>query len=202
MGTWIPVFVALVSAAGAATAAVIAGRSASRTKAAELAAAQLLDLERRQSESRAEVFEPLIEALFRLWEIVKDDAAEDVDRFEKEVGAHLRRFLHWVSIYGSDDAVRMALRFMQSSYHAPPPQIQIRMIGDLIVTARRELGYADTDIGPVEVLGMRINDIYDDEAMLRALTDPFEAVAAELGWVPPWTRAASVASKRHASESA
>jgi hypothetical protein len=96
----------------------------------------------------------------------------------------------------------MALHFMQASYHDPPPQIQIRMIGDLIVTARRELGYADTDIGPVEVRGMRINDIYEDEAMLRALTDPFEAVAAELDWVPPWTRAASVASKRHAGESA
>lgn len=200
MGVWIPVLVALVSAVGAATAAVIAGRSASRTKAAELAAARILDLERRQSQSRAEVFEPLIEALFRVWEIAKDDAGDDADRFEREVGADLRRFIHWVSIYGSDDAVRMAQRFMQASYHDPPPHILIRMIGDLIVTARRELGYADTGIGPLEVLGMRINDVYDDEVTFRVLTDPFEVVAARLGWVPPWTRAVPAESEHQASE--
>jgi hypothetical protein len=200
MDTWIPVLVALVSAAGAATAAVVAGRFASRTKTAELAAARILDLERRQSESRAEVYAPLIEALFRLWEIMKDGADADPERFEREVLVDVRRFNHWVQIYGSDEAVRMSLRFMQALFHDPPTQVVIRMIGDLILTARRELGYPDTSIGPVEILGMRINDIYEDEVVLRALTDPFDVVAARLGWVPPWTHGAPAESERQASE--
>ncbi len=187
MTIWIPVIVASLSALGAVVAAAIAGRSAGRTKKAEIEASRIVELERRVSISRAEIFEPMVAALLRVWDLTSDGQTGDADAFEEAAGADIRRFMHWVQIYGSDEAVRVSLRFMQAIYHSPPPNIVMRLIGELIVVARRELGYPETDITALEVLGMRITDVYTDPEIYADLTQSLPRVFARYDWTPPWT---------------
>jgi hypothetical protein len=193
---WVPVIVAGVSAAGALGAAVVAGVAASRTKAAELGATKAVELEKRLSSSRTEVFEPLVEAVGRLWDHIATGKPMDPPTFEQIAGAPIRRFTHWVQIYGSDDAVRASLRFMQGTYGGAPPLVLVRLLGDLIVAARRELGYADTEIRAVEVLAMRITDAYTSPEYYADLTDPLETVCARHGWRPPWSQPVDAAERR------
>lgn len=183
MGSGIPVIVAVLSAAGAIAAAALAARSASRTKTAEIEAARVLQPERR----RAEIFESLVEALFSVWELTAAGKAGDAKAFEKTSGAAIRRFMHWVQIYGSDEAVTACLQFMQAIYHAPPPNVLMRLLADLVVVARRELGWPDTQIGPLEVMGMRITDVYTDAEIYADLTEPVARVFRRHNWIPPWT---------------
>jgi hypothetical protein len=187
MSTWVPIAVSGVAALGAIVAAVIAARSATRTKSAELQANRILDLEARLSSSRGKVFEPLVEAVGRLWDHISSDEPMDPDTFDRLAGQDIRRFTHWVQIYGSDDSVEVALQFMQASYHSPPPMVLVRLLGELLVAARRELGYPDTAISSLEVLGMRINDAYTNLDFYADLSDPIELVFSRHGWAPPWS---------------
>jgi hypothetical protein len=187
MSDWVtPALAAGIPAAGAVVAAVVAARSAARTKAAELRATRTLAPEHR----RAEVFEGLAEAIEEVWEIVRSGKA-DPKTFEKGPLVAIRRFMHWVQIYGSDEAVRASNRYMQALYHDVPPVISLRLMGNLIIVARRELGMPDTEIGSVDVLGFWVTDIYDDPQVYADLTEPIEGVYARHGWTPPWASASS-----------
>ena len=197
MSSWIAIVVAVVSAAGAIAAAIVAARSAAKTKQAELQAARLLDAEKRLSGLRAEVFEPLVEAIGRLWDAISKKQKIDAQAFDQIAGNDIRRFTQWVQIYGSDEALEAALRFMQATYNPPPEMVLVRLLGELVVAARRELGYPDTRIGALEVLAMRISDAYTNSAYRADLTDPLEIVFARNGWTPPW--ALSLEAERDAS---
>jgi hypothetical protein len=182
-----PAIAAGIPAAGALVAAVVAARSAARTKAAELQATRVLEPERR----RAEVFESLIEAFDQMWQITRSGKASNPAAFERGPLPVIQRFMHWVQMYGSDEAVVASHQFMQAIYHEPPPNVLMRLMGDLIVVARRELGYPETNIGPVEVLGMWITDIYTDAQIYSDMTDPLDRVFARHKWTPPWPTAPS-----------
>lgn len=183
MREWIPVIVSVVAASGAITAAVASSRAAARSS-------RIMELERRLSESRAQVFEPMVEALLRIWDLTASGRSGDEKAYEEAAGQDLRRFVHWVQIYGSDDSVMVAHRFMQALYHDPPPNVVMRLIGELVLVARRELGYADTEITPIELLGMRITDVYTDANIRADLTLPLDEVFTRHSWTPPWSAAA------------
>lgn len=187
MATWVPIIVAIVSAVGAICAALIAARSARRAKDFELQANRILELEKRLAESRAKIFEPMVEAVERLWDHMAAGKPLDADTLKTVALNDIISFTHWVQIYGSDESVRVALRFMQAVYNSPPPNVLVRLLAELIVATRRDLGYQTTEIGPLEVLGMRITDAYTNEEYRKDLSDPLEAVFARYGWTPPWS---------------
>ncbi|HEY2354751.1 MAG TPA: hypothetical protein VGH79_07640 [Gaiellaceae bacterium] len=171
----------MVPTIGAIVAAVVAARSASRTKAAELRATRTLAPEHR----KAEVFEGLAEAIEEVWRLVGDDKAT-TKAFERGPMLAIRRFMHWVQIYGSDEAVRTSSRYMQAIYHNVPPIISMRQLADLIIVARRELGLPATGLEPLDVLAFWVTDVYDDPKARADLTDPIEDVYRRHGWSPPW----------------
>jgi hypothetical protein len=181
---WIPVVIAGVSALGAVLAAAIAGRSAARSKDAELQAGRLLELERHLSTARTAVFAELIEVLMNVMDLAKSGVQSQ--RQQDALNAKMTRCLHSIPVYASDETVRAIIRFMQATYADAPGEIVLRLAADLLVTVRRELGYPRTTILPVEMLATRINDAYADDATHAALTDPLEQVFARYQWTPPW----------------
>lgn len=187
MDHWVtPAIAAGIPAAGAIIAAGLAARSAARTKAAELRATRTLTSEHR----RAEVFEGLAEAIEEVWQLISRDKVNTKD-FEKGPMPAIRRFMHWVQIYGSDESVQAASQYMQAIYHGVPPIISMRQMSELIIVTRRELGLEGTGLRPIDVMSFWINDVYDDPQVLADVTDPIEQVYARHGWVPPWEIGAS-----------
>jgi hypothetical protein len=183
----VPVLAAGIPAVGAVAAAGYAAREARRSKTAELQASRILDLERRLSESRQKVFEPLVEALGRFVDFMgKGEALDDLDVLKELLLDDLFKFAHWVQIYGSDEAVHATMHFMQAVWAQAPANVLIRLQGELVLAARRELGHRDTEIKPVENFAMRINDAYTDPAWRADLSDPIDVVFARHGWTPPW----------------
>jgi hypothetical protein len=168
-------------------AAIVAGRYALRAKAAEFQAARVLELERRLATSKAEVLEPMVEAVGRMFELVTQGKAGDQDAFEEVTGPAFRKSLHWVQIYGADETVLTVHKMMQSFYANPPPEIALRLVGELLIAARRELGQPDTKLDALDLMGIRINDLYSgDPRLMRCLRIPEKELYAEVGWHPPW----------------
>jgi hypothetical protein len=181
-----PVLAAGIPAVGAVTAAGFAAREARRSKAAELQATQILELERRLSEARQKVFEPMVEAIGRFWEHIASGKPLDEATTKAIVLDDIFRFAHWVQIYGSDEAVRATVQFMQALWVKAPANILVRFQGELIIAARRELGYRDTEIEPIDSFALRFNDAYTDQAWRADMTDPLEVVFERHDWTPPW----------------
>jgi hypothetical protein len=182
------VIVALIAAGAAVAGAIVSAYNARRNEKDRVDAARLLELEKRVATSRAEVFEPLVEAIGRVWDLVAAGKADD-KAFRDVAFQDLQRFNHWVQIYGSDESVRFAHRFMQALYAEAPPFIVLRFMAELILQARRELGYPETELNALDLLGIRINDVYADPAFYDTLTLPPDELYAREGWTPPWDRA-------------
>jgi hypothetical protein len=187
MSVLIPLIAAGVPALGAVGAAGVAAQAAKRSRTAEFQAKRILDLEKRLSDSRAKVFEPMVEAIGRLWDHIESGKPVDPGTMKTVALDDITRFAHWVQIYGSDDSVHATAHFMQASFNSAPSNILVRLMGELIIAARRELGYADTSVGPLESFGMRITDAYTDAHYRADLTDPLDVVFARYQWTPPWS---------------
>lgn len=186
MSIWIPFVAAGVPALGAVGAAGVAAGAAKRSQAAEAEAKRIRDLEKRLSESRAKIFEPMVDAIGRLWDHIARGDPLDPETMKRVVLDDITRFAHWVQIYGSDNSVRTTTQFMQATFNNAPPNILVRLMGELIIAARRELGYPETTIGPLDSFAMRINDAYTDPTYRADLTEPLEDVFARHDWTPPW----------------
>jgi hypothetical protein len=179
-----PILAGGVPAAGAIAAAAVAARAARRSKATEVQATQLLDAERRISESRQKVFEPMVEALGRFLQLTMEDKFDDAAA--KVFLSDMGRFAHWVQIYGSDESVIATMHFLQAVWQEAPTNVLIRLQGELIIATRRELGYPDTRIGCLESFALRINDVFTTPGWRADLTDPLDDVFARHRWLPPW----------------
>jgi hypothetical protein len=178
VGTWIPVIVAVVSA-------LLAGYYARKTKSVELQAQRLMELERRVAASKSQVFEPLLEAIGEFW--ARIGRGEDATKWaEKNFVPVFVRFSHWVQVYGSDESVRIVHRYMQALYHDVPSEVTMRLLAELVIAARRELGLPETDIDAVDVMGIRITDIYEDGTPLPWASLPEEELYKHAEWTPPW----------------
>ena len=98
----------------------------------------------------------------------------------------LHEFFVWVSIYGSDDSVIAFRNFQQAASSGVPPEITARLYADLVVAARRDIARSDTQIGPPEIIGMKVNDLYSNPDYYRTMALPFKEVCEHYGWTPPW----------------
>lgn len=178
---WVPILIALVAAAGSVVAVVVASRSSAAVKDAELKSARIQDLENRLSASKAEVYEPMVETL----RAVLDSAGTEEELSEEETLDTLRRFSAWVQIYGNDEAVRAFHRFMQAAYSEPPPVVVMRFYVETILAIRRDIGYPESTLDAMDILGIRIKDAYSGEWAAQMIA-PLPEFYRMAGWVPPW----------------
>jgi hypothetical protein len=179
VASWIPVIVAAISAA-------VAGWFAIRAKRWEARSLRLIELERRAAVSKEQVFHPLIDGIGDMWaRSVKDEATPEW--FEENVLPRFIEFMKWGGIYASDDLVWTMHRYMQAIFHDAPPNVVMRLLTELTISLRRELGNPDTKVTALDLTSFRINDIYGAEGLGAAWARlPEPKVYEAEGWTPPW----------------
>jgi len=106
---------------------------------------------------------------------------------DKEFRSLTSKFMAWVTIYGSDEAVKIFSRWMQATYHDPPATILLRLYAEFVLAARRDMGYPTTEVTEADFLAMRIKDLYHrDQTLYASLQRPIEDVARDEKWPIPW----------------
>jgi hypothetical protein len=168
--------VACIPAIAAIIAAITAARAARVTKRTEIEAQRLRDLEGRISEKKYDTYRPMLDTL-------KDLISQQIDA--STFRTRTSEFTTWISIYGSDEAVKSFHNFMQASFHNAPAKVLMKLYAEFIIAARRDMGNPSTKIRASHFLGMRINDIYDNN-VLSDVDSPLESICRETGWTPPW----------------
>lgn len=181
---WLALALSLIAASAAVIAAVVSGRYAQASKASEAKAQRLRELEQRLSEKKFAMYSQVLTTLGALFGPDKSEK----DRASKKLPRDLADFATWVGIYGSDEAVRATRNLMQASYAEAPFKVYLRLYAELLLAARRDIGYPDTDLMAGDLLGIRINDLYTNEEIYWALMAPFEELCSKTGWRAPWLR--------------
>lgn len=182
MAEWVPFFASLVAAASSFAAAIVAARSASRTRDAQIQAERTFELEKRLAASRAEVYQPMVELLRTVFDSIGSGADVEPSQTREIVS----KFTAWLQVYGSDNAVRSFHKFMQASYHNAPPAVLLRLYSEVVMAIRRDLGEPNTEVTLVDLLGMRITDIYETFAPGLQLDE--QEFFGQNEWHPPWRR--------------
>ena len=186
---WIPTVVAAAISAGAA---IYAAWAAIKAKASEVEATRLRELEQRLSERKMEIYGRIMAALGNL--LTPEEARRLAPKAPKNkpggdsLDSAIFDFMNDVVIYGSDDVLRAFTRFRLASDANPPAPVIIRLVSDFMLAIRRDLDGGQSAVTGIEVIGMRINGLYDDPNTIAALTEPFEVVCAQNEWTPPWER--------------
>jgi len=178
----IPLVVAAVPAIASIVAAILAVRSARASRAAEIEAARLRDLEDRLAERRYDTYQPMIDLLRRMMDGTKTGTKVS----ERESTGKLSEFGAWISIFGSDDALRAYHNFMQGAFRGAPTPIAMRLYADFLLAVRKDMGDSSSASTQAEVLGIRINDLYDDPTFRDMATLSFEDLCKRHDWQPPW----------------
>lgn len=179
---WLTLLLVAIPALAAVTAAIVAGRYAKASKASEVSAQRLRDLEQRISERKFDMYKPVIEMYATIFS--KDETEKA--RALKQVPKELPKFTTWIGVYGSDEAIRAFHNVMQGSFSSAPPKIAIRLYAEFLIATRRDIGYRDTLVTARDLLGLRINDLYQSDDYSWLLTAPFDEVCARFEWSPPW----------------
>jgi hypothetical protein len=122
----------------------------------------------------------MIDALKNIMNLQRMTANEFRDRTSE--------FATWISIFGSDEAVKAFHDFMQASYHAAPPAVLMKLYADFVISARRDMGYPNTEIKQSHFVGIRISDLYDNN-ILKDINKPLADICREAQWTPPWPHA-------------
>lgn len=173
-----------------AGAAIYAARAATKAKASEVEATRLRELEQRLSERKMEIYGRIMAALGNL--LIPEEARRLAPKAPKNkpggdsLDSAIFDFMNDVVIYGSDDVLRAFTRFRLASDANPPAPVIIRLVSDFMLAIRRDLDGGQSAVTGIEVIGMRINGLYDDPNTIAALTEPFEVVCAQNEWTPPW----------------
>jgi hypothetical protein len=178
---WIAVVVSVISAAGAVVAALVAGHYAGKSKQAELSAARVLELEKRLAGMKEEVYRPMVELLRSMWDSAKSGKQPN----QAKMLETLSRFTAWAQMYGSDDVVIAHHKMMQAAFTEPPSEVMMRYIAEMTLALRKDLGDPETRVDAIDLLGMRIKDIYEGDMVGKYALGENEFSAAE-GWTPPW----------------
>lgn len=185
VGSWlVPLAAATVPAVASIGAAILAARSARASRAAELDAERIRDLEDRLAERKYDVYKPMIEMLRKMLDSKGDPAKAGR---QAAMVAQLSEFAAWVSIFGSDEALRAFHNFMQGAFAEAPPTVLIRLYADFVIAARHDMGDTASTVTPTEILGLRINDLYSSD-MVKSTSLPFVDLCEEVGWQAPWLR--------------
>ena len=186
--TWsvlLPIIPALLSAG----AAVYAALAASRARASELEAVRLRELEQRLSVKKMEAYEEILTALGNMLtpEALRPPVvARKGQQAQDPLGVAVAAFMNQAIIYCSDEVLVSFSRFRMASGHNPPAPVLMRLVADFMLAIRRDLDGGQSKVTGIELLGMRINDLFTQPTLLAALKDPFDDVCDREGWVPPW----------------
>ena len=178
----VPLGVAAVPAIASIVAAVLSARSARKSRLAEMDAARINELENRLSERKYDLYRPMIDLLRKMMDTSKTGTTIN----QKQMQRDLSEFGAWINIFGSDEAIRAFHNFMQGAYHSAPPQVLMRLYADFILAARRDMGYQNTATTAQEILGIRINDIYESPEMQAVASMTFMDLCAHHNWPIPW----------------
>ncbi|MHC3424719.1 hypothetical protein [Streptomyces sp. DT18] len=183
--TWgLPIAIAAIPALASVAAAVIAARAAKRAKKLEIDAQYLRDLEARISEKKYDVYKPMINLL--------KEILDQRQTSEEESRARISEFSAWITIFGSDEAIAAFHYFMQASYaQGAPPVVLMKLFAEFVISARRDMGYPNTEITAKHFLGMRIRDLYTSD-QLAQVDIPLADLCREVGWTPPWAERPAV----------
>jgi hypothetical protein len=179
---WITILVAGIAAAAAVIAAIVAALSARSTKQLELRAQRTRELESRISERKIDVYKPMIELLGN----VISNAAHGIQTAPEETTSKIAEFTTWITIYGADETVRTYHNFMQAAFNQAPMLVTSRLYAELILASRRDIGYPDTSVTALQIMGMRVNDLYSEAEYRHAMDLPFEELCRQEKWSPPW----------------
>jgi hypothetical protein len=177
--TWIPVIAAVA-------AALFAGWAGLRTKRFELRAQRAMELERRSAVSKAEVFEPFVAVLGELWDRTGDETELTPEWAAETVMPRLRELMKWVGIYGSDDLIWTMHRYMQAVFADVPPLVAVRLLTELMLAFRRDLANPDTKVKALDLMGLRLHDVYENGLPIPAAGLSERDLYAAEGWTPPW----------------
>lgn len=195
---WGQLLISIIPALAAIAAAVIAAKSARRAQTAEAETARLRQLEERLSAKKYETYEPMLTLLGELLtpEDINDGSSsatkkKAANRSTAELVRGHVKFSTWISVFGSDEAVRAYERLMQASYSDPPPQVFLRLYAEFVIAARRDISYSETEIRAINVMGMRMTDAYTDARTRNCLEVNFDVLCSEVNWTPPWPIAGS-----------
>lgn len=180
----------ILAAALSAGAAIYAAWAAAKAKASEVEATRLRELEQRLSERKMEIYGRIMAALGNL--LIPEEARRLAPKAPKNkpsgdsLESAIFDFMNDVVIYGSDDVLQAFTRFRIASDANPPAPVIIRLVSDFMLAIRRDLDGGQSAVTGLEVIGMRINGLYDESNTIAALTEPFEVVCAQNEWTPPW----------------
>lgn len=154
------------------------------------------ELEQRLSERKMEIYGRIMAALGNL--LTPEEARRPPEEARRPAPKAPKNkpgedtaifdFMNNVVIYGSDDVLRAFTRFRLASNAEPPTPVIIRLVSDFMLAIRRDLDGGQSAVTGIEVIGMRINGLYNDPNTIAALTEPFEVVCAQNEWTPPWER--------------
>ena len=148
MTTWIPVIVAVTSA-------LLAGWFAMRAREVGASGAALTrNRAPRREFEESEAFEPLVAAIAEFWERAGKDEASP-EWIEEHLMPRFQEYMRWVAIYGSDDAVWTVHRYMQAIHADAPSGITMRLLAELTLSLRRELGQPETKVTALDVYGLQ-----------------------------------------------
>jgi hypothetical protein len=185
--SWIAIVVAVIAACAAFFAAAVAAWSARSVKRVEIEAQRISELENRISERKYETYKPMIETLRDA--LFSNESMGATKPNAETIANTTSDFSTWITVFGSDDAVRAFHNFIQAAYNSVPALVATRLYSEFILAARRDIGYPDTNVLPLQVIGLRITDLYTEEDYRLALTLPFEQLCQCQNWTPPWLRA-------------
>lgn len=161
-----------------------------KAKASEVEAVRLRELEHRLSARKMEIYERILSALGD--SLAPEVARRPASRASKSkagdegLESAIFDFMNYVVVYGSDDVIRAFTRFRLASDAEAPIPILMRLLSDFMLAIRRDLNGSQGDINGVELIGMRISNLYEEQGVYAALTEPFEVVCAQNSWTPPW----------------
>lgn len=182
----------ILAAALSAGAAIYAAWAAAKAKASEVEATRLRELEQRLSERKMEIYGRIMAALGNL--LTPEEARRLAPKAPKNksggdsLESAIFDFMNDVVIYGSDDVLRAFTRFRLASDANPPAPVIIRLVSDFMLAIRRDLDGGQSAVTGIEMIGMRINGLYDEPKVIAALREPFEVVCDQNEWTPPWER--------------
>ncbi len=174
--------IAGIAAFATIIAAIIAAVSAISARRSDSQASRIRDLENRLAEKKYETYKPMLDMLQE--SIDKGTTGQLLNN--EDVKSKMSKFITWISIFGSDDAVKAFHNFRQASFSPPTALVFLRLYVEFILAARRDMGYADTKVTPAQIIGMRIDDLYKD-GNADAVTLPIDKVYEKFDWAPPWS---------------
>lgn len=182
---WVTLAATAIPAVVAFIASVVGVRATHRARRAEAETARLREVEARVDTRKYETYKPMLDLLQDILSSANKASGVTLPP-EQQMLRQIADFTTWLGVFGSDDAVIAFSRFMQATWHNVPPNILMRLWADLVLAARRDMGYRDTKVGPRDVLAMRFTDIYDERAMYEMASMPLNVLAIKYGWPLPW----------------